>query len=491
MSFPEKFLWGGATAANQFEGGWDADGKGDSTADHLTLGSRSVPREYTETTEPGRIYPSHKAADFYHHWKEDIALMAEMGFKVYRMSINWTRIFPKGDETEPNRAGVEFYRGVFQELKKYSIEPLVTISHYEMPFYLSKHYNGWANRKCIDFYMNYVEVLFREYKGLVKYWLTFNEINSAILDGNAFFSCGIYSVQEKGMKAGVLGAQDEAAAADLAAARSLQYTAVHNMMVASAKAVQLAHSIDPEYKLGCMIAGICQYPYSCRPEDMLLIQQERRNVFYYCSDVMVNGSYGTYAQRCWKEKGITVQMEPEDAGVLRNGTVDFYTFSYYSTGCVSSVPVGGKTAGNLIFGVANPYLETSQWGWQIDPKGLRYFLNEIWDRYHKPILIAENGLGQADTLEADGKVHDAYRIDYLRAHFAQMEQAVEDGVDLMGYTMWGCIDLAAASTGEMAKRYGFVYVDADDEGNGSFERYKKDSFYWYKKVIASNGADLS
>ena len=491
MKFPEKFLWGGATAANQFEGGWNADGKGDSTADHLTVGSRSMPRDYTETIEENRIYPSQRASDFYHHWKEDIALMAEMGFKVYRMSINWTRIFPKGDETEPNRAGIEFYRKVFEELKRYGIEPLVTISHYEMPFHLCKQYNGWANRKCIDFYLNYVKVLFREYKGLVKYWLTFNEINSAILDGDAFFSCGIYSVQEKGMKAGVLNQEDKSAPTDLVEIRSLQHTAVHNMMVASAKAVQLAHSMNPTYQVGCMIAGICQYPYSCRPEDMLLIQRERRNVFYYCSDVMVNGSYGTYTKRYWAENNIVVDMRPEDAETLRKGTVDFYTFSYYSTGCVSTVPVADKTAGNMVFGVANPYLETSQWGWQIDPKGLRYFLNEIWDRYHKPIIIAENGLGQADTLEKDGNIHDEYRIDYLRAHVEQMAEAIKDGVDLMGYTMWGCIDLVSASTGEMAKRYGFVYVDADDEGNGTFDRYKKDSFDWYKKVIVSNGEDLT
>ncbi len=359
MAFPKNFLWGGATAANQFEGGWNEGGKGDSTADHLTLGSRQTPREYSETFDGGKVFPSHKASDFYHHWKEDIALLGEMGFKTFRMSINWSRVFPKGDEAQPNREGVEFYRQVFTELKKYGIEPLVTISHYEMPFHLAKEYNGWANRKCIDFYLNYCRTIFTEYKGLVKYWLTFNEINSALLEGNAYFSAGIYSVKEKGMKAGVLTQGEEAGERDdPAEVKRLQYAALHHMFLASAKAVQLAHQISPDYLVGCMIAGICQYPYTCRPDDMLLIQEERRNIFYYCSDVMVRGAYPCYAKRYFDQHGIVLPIQEGDLEELKKGCVDFYTFSYYSTGCVTTQKDTEKTGGNMVFGAKNPYIRS-------------------------------------------------------------------------------------------------------------------------------------
>ncbi len=492
MPFPEGFLWGGATAANQFEGGWNEDGKLDSTADHLTLGSRSASREFTDVIDPSKVYPSHKASDFYHHWKEDIALFAEMGMKMYRMSINWSRIFPRGDEAEPNQAGVELYRNVFTELKKYGIEPLVTISHYELPYHLSKTYNGWVSRDLIDFYLNYCRVIFTEYKGLVKYWLTFNEINSAILSGSGFLSAGIYAVAKQGMGAGVIeGEKAEPDPSEEVAARNMGYNALHHMLLASAKAVQLARTIDPEYRLGCMIGGICQYPLTCNPNDMLLTQKARQNIFYYASDVQVRGAYPAYAKRYWSENGITLDWQPGDEETLKAGCVDFYTFSYYSTGCVTADENVAKTSGNLIFGAANPYLQTSQWGWQIDPKGLRYFLNELYDRYQVPIMVVENGLGQVDKLEDDKTVHDDYRIEYMRQHIEQMEEAIADGVDLIAYTPWGIMDLVAASTGEMKKRYGVIYVDADDNGEGSFERYKKDSFYWYKKVIASNGGDLT
>ncbi len=484
MSFPENFLWGGATAANQVEGAWNEDGKLDSVMDHMTLGSKEEPRYFTEEIDPNIVYPSHKGSDFYHHYKEDIALFAEMGFKAYRMSINWSRIYPHGDDEKPNQKGIEFYRNVFKELRKYDIEPIVTISHYESPYYLSKEYDGWLNRKLIDFYLNYCETIFNEYNGLVKYWLTFNEINSTINDGGAFSSGGILSVENKNMSANVAKNIDNET-------KQKQYQAAHHMFVASAKAVQLAHKINPENKVGCMIGGICQYPFTCDPNDMLLAQQERQNIFWYCSDIQVRGKYPNYAKRYFKARNITLDITDDDLETLKNGCVDFYTFSYYSTGCVTTHEDTKKTAGNLVFGVANPYLQTSQWGWQIDPQGLRYFLNEIYDRYQIPIMITENGLGQVDKLEDDGTIHDDYRIDYLREHIKAMESAInEDGVDLIGYTMWGCIDLTAASTGEMKKRYGFIYVDADDYGNGTYNRYKKDSFYWYKKVIASQGNDL-
>ena len=489
--FPKDFLWGGATAANQFEGAWNEDGKLDSTADHLTLGSRTSPRIFTETIDTEKYtYPSMRASDFYHHYKEDIALMAEMGFKTFRMSVNWTRIFPKGDETEPNSEGIEFYRDVFRELKKYNIEPLVTISHYEMPFHLAKEYDGWVNRKLIGFYLHYAETLFKEYTGLVKYWLTFNEINSALLDGNAYFSCGILSSNFKDMLAGVVAKKPEKKAQLMQEDRVKQYNAMHNMLVASAKAVALAHRISPTYKIGCMIAGICQYPYSCCPEDILLTQQMRQNIFYYASDVQCRGSYGPYVKRYWAEHDIDVNIQPEDEVILQRGTVDFYTFSYYSTGCVSADGDKVKTGGNMIFGAANPFLPKSEWGWQIDPKGLRYFLNEIYGRYGLPIMVVENGLGEEDRIDNNGECHDDARIAYMREHIIAMREAIEDGVKLVGYTPWGCIDLVAASTGEMRKRYGLVYVDINDCGNGSGKRIRKDSFYWYKKVIASNGSDL-
>lgn len=492
MHFPEGFFWGGATAANQCEGAYLEDGKLDSTADHFTLGSRVTPRLFTEEFIQGQEYPSHVAIDFYHRYKEDIALFAEMGFKMFRLSINWSRIFPKGDEDTPNPKGIQFYRDLFTELKNHGIEPLVTISHYEMPFHLAKAYNGWFNRKCIDFYLNYCRTIFTEFRGLVKYWLTFNEINSALLDGNAYFAAGIYSSKCKDMNAGVLPGEKDLVqlAQESKTEKAMQYQAMHHMLLASAQAVKLAHSIDSGYQVGCMIGGICQYPYSCRPEDMLEAQQARQNIFYYCSDVQVRGRYPSYANRCWQEAGVSLVMEPDDEKILSEGRVDFYTFSYYSTGCVGADESLKKTGGNLVFGIANPYLETSQWGWQIDSKGLRYFLNEIYDRYQIPIMVVENGLGQQDILEDNHKIHDPYRIEYLRRHIEEMKLAIHDGVDLIGYTPWGCIDLVAASTGEMSKRYGFIYVDRDDQGHGSFARFRKDSFYWYKRVIASNGEDL-
>ena len=491
MVFPKDFLWGGATAANQFEGGWKEGGKLDSTADHFTLGSRSKPRKFTEVIDEEKYYyPSHIASDFYHHYKEDIALMGEMGFKIFRMSINWARIFPNGDDEKPNQEGIQFYRNVFLELKKYNIEPLVTISHYELPFHLAKKYDGWYSRKTIDFYMKYCEVIFQEYKGLVTYWLTFNEINSLILGGNGYFSGGILSSTRKDMGAGVLEDLDDLSIKEKHTDMVKQYQALHHQLVASALAVKKAHEIDSNYKIGCMIAGICQYPYSCKPEDMILIQKERRNIFYYCPDIQVNGEYPAYANRFLKEHDISIHFEDGDKEILKNGKVDFFTFSYYSTGCVTSDPSIEKTSGNLVFGVSNPYLEKSQWGWQIDPKGLTYFLNEIYDRYHLPIMVVENGLGYDDILNEDKTIHDDYRIAYMKEHIIAMNEAIKDGVELIGYTPWGCIDLAAASTGEMKKRYGFVYVDVDDYGQGTFQRYKKDSFYWYKKVIESNGEVL-
>lgn len=477
MAFPKTFLWGGATAANQFEGGWNQDGKGPSVSDAMTNGSKDSPRKIVPEISFKYHYPSHHGSDFYHHWREDIALMKEMGFKVYRMSIAWSRIFPNGDDAEPNEAGLRFYDGVFDELRAAGIEPLVTLSHYEPPLNLAKKYNGFASRETIAFFARYCRTVFTRYKGKVKYWLTFNEINSGLMPGMMGF-----------ISQGVMPAAD-------GSSENIMQThlqALHHQFVASAKAVCIGHEIDPENKIGCMLAITTTYPYSCNPKDILLAQQQQQIANYYCGDVQVRGKYPAFAQRMWRNLGAKPEIADEDRDILSAGTVDFFSFSYYMSSCVSCDPEKNTAAGNVFAGVKNPYLKSSEWGWQIDPDGLRYTLNELYGRYHIPLMVVENGLGALDQLEADGSVHDSYRIDYLREHIRCMDQAItEDGVDLMGYTMWGCIDLVSASTGEMKKRYGFVYVDADDYGKGSYDRYKKDSFYWYKKVIASNGENLN
>jgi 6-phospho-beta-glucosidase len=480
MSFPENFLWGGATAANQFEGGWNEDGKGDSVCDHLTAGTVSTPRCFTNEIKDDANYPSHEAIDFYHRYKEDIALFAEMGFRVFRISLNWTRIFPNGDETTPNQKGLDFYRAVFEECKKYGIEPLVTISHYEIPYGLLKEYSGWLNRKCIDFYLNYCEAIFKEYKGLVKYWLTFNEINALMMGVGDILSGGIPSED---------GPLQDFKSIPTKEQKTNRFQALHHQFVASAKAVVLGHEIDPSYQIGCMVAGGAVYPYTCNPDDVLLSQQEMR-MNYFCGDVQVRGEYPYFAKRMMEDADVSIEIKEEDLEILKKGTVDFYSLSYYMSTCTTADENAKKAAGNVIMGVKNPYLQASDWGWQIDPQGLRFLLNELYGRYQIPIMVVENGLGAIDVVEEDQTIHDSYRIDYMREHIKQMEEAIKDGVDLIGFTPWGCIDLVSISTGEMKKRYGFIYVDKDNEGKGTLDRWRKDSFYWYKKVIASNGKEL-
>lgn len=477
MGLRKDFLWGGATAANQFEGGFDEGGKGISCADMLSNGTSNAPRQITKTLEDGLYYPNHIASDFYHHYKEDISLMGEMGFGIYRMSIAWTRIFPTGVEDEPNEEGLKFYDDVFDELLKHGIEPLVTISHYEMPFYLTEHYNGWASREVIDFYVKYCDTIFRRYKDKVKYWLTFNEINCGTLPLGNFMSLGILNE----------GTREFTKQVDIP---SLRYQGLHHQFVASAKAVELGHKINPNFQIGCMIALMPTYPLTPHPKDMLKYQKQWQDINYYCGDVMVRGEYPYYAERLWKELDVSISFDSDDLDTLKRGTVDFYSFSYYQTNCVSHEDNKSMIGGNLLAGVMNPYLKASDWGWQIDPDGLRYTMNELYGRYQTPLMIVENGLGAIDKIEEDGSIHDDYRIAYLKEHIIAMEKAVDDGVDLLAYTPWGCIDITSASTGEMKKRYGFIYVDSDDYGKGSFNRYKKDSFYWYKKVIESNGEVL-
>lgn len=475
--FAENFLWGGAVAANQCEGAWNEAGKGISDSDVCTGGSHRKSKRITRTIEPDTYYPSHEAIDFYHHYKEDIAMFAEMGFKVFRFSIAWTRIFPTGMEEEPNEAGLEFYDRVIDQCLSHNIEPLVTISHYEMPFALTEKYNGWASRACIDFFVKYARVLFKRYKGKVKYWLTFNEINAGTMPMGGFLSLGILNE----------GTTDFNSQVDIP---QLRFQGLHHQFVASALAVKAGHEIDPKCRIGCMICHITTYPLTCNPDDVLEAQKKNQILNQFCGDVQVRGEYPSFMNRYFRENGITVAMEPGDLDIIKEGCVDYYTFSYYMSNCATASPEQAMSSGNLMGGAKNPYLESSDWGWQIDPKGLRYTLNELYGRYRIPLMVVENGLGAYDKKEEDGTINDDYRIDYLRKHIRQMREAVKDGVDLMGYTPWGCIDLVSASTGEMAKRYGFIYVEKYDDGTGDLSRRKKKSFDWYKKVIETNGEDL-
>ena len=466
--FPNNFLWGGATAANQYEGGWNLDGRGMSIDDVITGGSVDKEREITLPKPlPGVYYPNHEATDFYHHYKEDIKLFAEMGFKIYRFSISWSRIFPNGDEKEPNKKGLEFSDRVIDEIRKYNIEPLVTISHYENPLNLSLKYGGWKNRKLIDFYTNYAETLFNYFKGRVHYWLTFNEINMLTDAWGAVFGGGMLEKKDN--------------------TPQNRYQALHNQLVASAKVVKLAHQIDSENKMGCMLAYHCGYPYTCKPEDIMLAEKYDQIHNLIAGDVHVRGRYPGFALRYFAENNIEIQMDDSDLKTLTEGTVDFVSLSYYSSTCVGSEEDKAKDKGNGTTGLMNPYLKASEWGWTIDPMGLRWVLNKLYDRYQIPIMVVENGLGAIDKVSDDGEIHDQYRIGYVDQHVKAMRQALKDGVNLIGYTYWGCTDVVSASTGEFKKRYGFIFVNKFDDGSGDFSRRKKDSFYWYKNLIAHNG----
>ncbi len=464
------FLWGGATAANQLEGGYLEGGKGLSIDDVYKGGSATVPRVIDDHIIEGDYYPSHEAVDFYHRYKEDIALLAEMGFKCFRMSIAWTRIFPRGDEEEPNEEGLRFYDNVIDELLKYNIEPVITISHYEMPLTLVKEYGSWRNRKLVEFFHRYSKVLFERYKGKVKYWMTFNEVNCTL------------GMDKPYLQAGIVYREDENIP-------DVKLQVTHHLLVASALAVKECHRIDPAAKIGCMLIYPTTYPHTCDPLDQIKARDVMAPTYYY-GDVYVRGRYTNVCTAYQEAIGGHFTMEPGDEELLREGVVDYIGFSYYSSR-VEGVHVTEYTGGNMQRGGKNPYLKATEWGWQIDPIGLRMALNNLYDRYQLPLFIVENGMGAVDKVEEDGSIIDDYRIDYLRSHIKALKDAVEiDHVDLMGYTPWGPIDLVSAGTGEMKKRYGFIYVDKDDNGNGTLERRKKKSFGWYKKVIATNGEDL-
>lgn len=477
MGFQKGFLWGGAVAAHQLEGGYDKGGKGLSIMDVVTAGDVNTKRRVTDGIIEGEFYPNHDAIDFYGHYKEDIQLFAEMGFKCFRTSIAWTRIFPNGDEENPNEEGLQFYDDMFDECRKYGIEPVITLSHFEMPLHLVKKYGGWRSRKMIDFFVRFAEVCFKRYKDKVKYWMTFNEINNQadIGDGESFMFFA---------NSGILCEEGENA-------ETLMYQASHYELVASAEAVRRGHEINPDFMIGCMIAMCPIYPATCKPEDVLMAEKAMQKRYYY-TDVHVNGVYPAHIKKYWDRKQISLDITGEDLEVLKAGCVDYIGFSYYMTFSIGHQDDNPyyDYRGNKDY-CKNPYVQASDWGWQIDPVGLRYALNWFTDRYPVPLFIVENGFGAYDKMEEDGSIHDSYRVDYLQKHICEMKKAVEeDGVELMGYTPWGCIDLVSAGTGEMDKRYGFIYVDKHNDGTGDLSRKKKDSFYWYQDVISKNGETL-
>ena len=496
-SFPKDFLWGGSTAANQIEGAWNEGGRGPATSDFARLITKQI--RDTEGPYDGHVphnaasaemvedmlqhpdnweLPKRRGIDFYHTYKEDIKLFAEMGFKVFRMSISWSRIYPNGDDKQPNEEGLKFYDAVFDELHKYNIEPLVTLSHFDTPLHLAQEYNGFASRHTIDAFAKYAETVMRRYKGKVKYWLTFNDINNVL--SNPFTISGVI----------MPGAQKPEDGNPYLENWQLKFQAVHNQFVASALAVKKLHEIDPDAKMGNMLCRLENYAESSKPEDQLQVLFEDHFNWFF-TDVQATGKYPYYMERFFKENNIHIEMGKDDLKILEEGPVDFITISYYMTYIMryKGQPVA-KPTGRLVSDIKNPYLPKTEWGWTIDPIGFRITLNRIYDRYHKPIFISENGLGAVDHFNEKGQIEDDYRIDYMHKHVEQMREAIADGVDVFGYAWWGPIDLVSSGTSEMTKRYGMIYVDQDDYGNGTGKRAKKKSFYYYKKLIASNGENL-
>lgn len=472
----ENFLWGGAIAAHQVEGAWQEGGKGVSTADVMTSGTKDRARQITEGVLETEYYPNHEGIDFYHRYKEDIALFAEMGFKTLRISIAWTRIFPNGDELVPNEAGLLFYDNLFDELIAYGIEPVVTLAHFEMPYHLVKQYGAWRNREMIGFFTRFATVVMERYKNKVKYWLTFNEINNQRILENSIYSF---------TNSGVIFEDHEDKL-------EVMYQIVHYQFVASAKTVIEGKKINPNFEIGCCLAATPNYALTSNANDQLLAQREDNNQLFF-TDLQVKGHYPKRVLREWEKNNYTLDITSTDLDIIKKGTVDYIGMTYYLSNTVSN-DKNAKYLNDPLLGsdtlVENPHAEMTEWGWTIDPVGFRYVLNLLEDRYEKPIFVVENGFGYNDVLTETG-IHDVERINYLSEHIKQMKLAIEeDGVDVIGYTVWGCIDPVSFTTGEMRKRYGFIYVDRDNEGNGTLERIKKDSFNWYKKVIESNGEVL-
>ncbi|MDN6385648.1 MAG: 6-phospho-beta-glucosidase [Alkalibacterium sp.] len=473
-TFPKSFLWGGAVAAHQIEGAYNRDGKGLSTADVLTAGNQKVARKITEGLEEGLYYPNHEAIDFYSNYKEDIKLFKELGLKAFRTSINWARIFPNGDDESPNEAGLKFYDELFDELLKNDLEPVITLSHFEIPYALYKKYGGFRNKQLIDYFVRFAESVMHRYKNKVKYWMTFNEINNQMdtFDDLLVWTNSAVIFEEGDNK------------------EEVTIQAGLNELIASAKVVKLGKEINPNFQIGCMMAMVPVYPYTSHPKDSLAAKKVMERRFFF-SDIHVRGEIPNYALSLWEKKNFSISYTKEELEVLKEGTVDYIGFSYYMSVAVTTLDeVEGESVRDFPKAkiVKNPYLRANDWGWQIDPDGLRYTLNMLHQRYNKPLFIVENGMGAYDEIEDDGSIQDDYRIEYLEEHIKAMQEAINsDGVDLIGYTPWGVIDIVSFGTGEMEKRYGFIYVDKDNQGNGTLERYKKKSFRWYQNVIAQNG----
>ena len=474
---PKNFLWGGAVAAHQIEGAWNVDGKGMSIVDVMTGGTKDKMRKITDGVIEGEFYPNHEATDFYHYYKEEIALLAEMGFNCFRTSISWTRIFPNGDEENPNEAGLKFYDNLFDELLKYGIEPIITLSHFEMPYHLAESYGGWINRKLIDYYVKFAVTVMERYKNKVKYWITFNEINN-----QSNTSTDIFGWTNSGVRF-----------SDYQNPREAMFQAAHHEFLASALVVKKGHEINSEFKIGGMCGWVPIYPYSCNPEDVMTAVEEMHERYYFM-DVHVRGHYPAYAKAMWKKENVNIKIKDEDEKILSEGKIDYIGISYYMSSAVKADAendISLSSDGSTLKTVKNPYVKASDWGWQIDPVGLRYSLVTLYERYELPIFIIENGFGAIDILDENKNCDDSYRIEYLKAHIKEMKKAMEfDCVEVMGYTPWGCIDVVSFTTGELRKRYGFIYVDKNDDGTGTGKRYKKKSFEWYKNVIKTNGEEL-
>ena len=484
MKLPDNFIWGASICGHQCDGAWNEGGKGESVLDHATTCDEDKTRRFTHEFHPELKYPSHFGNDFYHHYKEDIAYMADLGFKSMRFNVMWTRLFPTGEEETANPEGLRYYHDIIDTMKQYDMKPMIMLSHLDFPYHLAMKYGGWANRKTVDLFVKFAETVIREFKGDVKEYIGFNEINILCQPIGAILG-GI--IPENDFTFNIVKGNPEETKEDI----NKRFKALHNQFLAAARVAVLARQIDPQIRIGGCVSGKCIYPLTCSPKDILAAQQAMQIPDWFVGDVLVRGEYSYFARRYFEKNGIDNGALEEDLEILKKGTIDFYTINYYSTGCISAdTSVAKDCAMNMFVSSKNPYLKASEWGWQIDPDGMRYLCNEIYGRYGLPIMILENGIGAAEIPGEDGIVHDPYRKEYVAKHIQAMKEIIDDGIQLLGYYYWAPIDLISASTGEMKKRYGFVYVDADDYGNGSFKRTKKESYEWMKKVLHSNGEDL-
>ena len=475
MELKEDFLWGGSLSANQIEGSWNVDGKGPAIMDYVTAGSYQREREVTDDIESNKVYPSHTGIDFYHRYKDDIKLLAELGLKALRISIDWSRIFPLGDEEKPNQKGLDYYHDVIDTILSYGIEPIVTLYHFEMPIHIVKKYNSWMDRKTIDLYLHFCEVVMKSFQGKVKYWVTFNETNH--MDPQSENS-DLFTYMITGLKYSKLPNPKQMIA-----------TMSYHIILASVKAVALAHEIDKNNQVGCVFGLTAVYPRNCHPNNVMnaFLEMEKD---YYQVDAMVQGKFPSYKIAEYEKLGIYLDITESDCEDFCKGTLDFIGINYYMSNVARYE--GDDDQEETIFGnVQNPYLQTSDWGWAIDGVGLRYILNYTYHRYGLPLMITENGLGAVDRKDEHHHIADDYRIQYLQTHIKEMKKAiVEDHVECIGYLTWAPIDLVSLTTGEMKKRYGFIYVDKQDDGSGDLSRYKKKSFEWFQAIIKDNAKQL-